>query len=399
MSLAVFSVALSYAPAHLPAHSSPLGTASRAGLLRAQAPAASAPPAAAAAGAAEDHDILLRVARGESASRTPVWLMRQAGRYMSAFREYSDKYPFRMRSETPDIAVELSLQPWREFGVDGVIMFSDILTPLPALGVEFDVVKGKGPVIGVPLRSMEQVRALTPLEDPDAKLPFLREILGTLRSETEGKTSLLGFVGSPFTLVAYAIEGSANRHCIHTKTMMQESPETLHAALNHFADAVGQYACHQVECGAQLVQFFESWAHHLGPSQFETYAKPYANRAMQYVRDRHPDVPIVYYANGGSSYLPSQKDMACDMISLDWACDMAHAREVLGQERLVQGNIDPTVLMGSEAQIRAAVHECIRKGGGRGHLLNLGHGVLQTTPEESIRYFVEAAKELKLPLQ
>ena len=177
------------------------------------------------------------------------------------------------------------------------------------------------------------------------------------------------------------------------------SPETLHAALNHFADAVGQYACHQVECGAQLVQFFESWAHHLGPSQFETYAKPYANRAMQYVRDRHPDVPVVYYANGGSSYLVEQKDMACDMISLDWACDLAQARQTLGPDRLVQGNIDPTVLMGSQEQIRAAVHECIRKGGGRGHLLNLGHGVLQGTPEESIQHFVDAAKELSLPLK
>ena len=346
----------------------------------------------------EDHDILLRCARGEETSRTPVWLMRQAGRYMADFRAYSDKYPFRMRSETPEIAVELSLQPLRSFGVDGVVMFSDILTPLPALGVDFDVIKGTGPVIGDPLRTMEQVQALTPLEDPDAKVPFLREILETLRKETEGKSTLIGFVGSPFTLVAYAVEGKANRHCIATKKMMMHNPEVLHAALNHFADAVGEYACHQIECGAQVMQFFESWAHHLGPTQFETYAKPYADRAMRYVKERHPDVPVVYYANGGSSYLREQKDMACDMISLDWACDLAQARQVLGPDRLVQGNIDPTVLMGSEAQIHAAVQECIRKGGGKGHLLNLGHGVLQGTPEESVQYFVDAAKATKLPL-
>merc|ERR1719316_2606358 len=288
-----------------------------------------------------------------------------------------------MRSETPEIAVELSLQPLRSFGVDGVVMFSDILTPLPALGVDFDVIKGTGPVIGDPLRTMEQVKALTPLEDPDAKLPFIKEILETLRKETEGKSTLIGFVGSPFTLVAYAVEGKANRHCIATKKMMMHNPEVLHAALNHFADAVGEYACHQIECGA----------HHLGPTQFETYAKPYADRAMRYVKERHPDVPVVYYANGGSSYLREQKDMACDMISLDWACDLAHARQVLGPDRLVQGNIDPTVLMGSEAQIHAAVQECIRKGG----LRNLGHGVLQGTPEESVQYFVDAAKATKLP--
>jgi len=372
------------------------------GLLRAH-PSAQVAPAVAtsatpAAGGNTDHDILLRAARGEQTTRTPVWLMRQAGRYMADFRAFSDKYPFRMRSETPDIAVELSLQPWKTFGVDGVIMFSDILTPLPALGVEFDVVKGTGPIISEPLRTMEQVRKLTPLEDPDTKVPFLREILSTLRKETEGQTTLLGFVGSPFTLVAYAVEGKANRHCISTKKMMQESPETLHAALNHFADAIGEYACHQIESGAQVVQFFESWAHHLGPTQFETYAKPYANRAMQYVRDRHPEVPVVYYANGGSAWLAEQKDMSCDMISLDWQCDMAKARALLGQERLVQGNIDPTVLLGGQEQIRAAVHDCIRKGGGKGHIFNLGHGVLQQTPEESIQYVVDAAKEISLPL-
>ena len=345
---------------------------------------------------ADDHDILLRVARGESASRTPVWLMRQAGRYMADFRAFSDRYPFRQRSETPEIAIELSLQPWRSFGVDGIIMFSDILTPLPALGIDFDVVKGTGPVIGAPLRSMEDVSAMTPLDDIDAKLPFLREILGSLRREAEGKTTLLGFVGSPFTLVAYAVEGQANRHCIHSKKMMQVAPDVLHAALDKMADAVGAYACHQIECGAQVVQFFESWAHHLGPTQWQTYAKPYADRAMAYVRARHPETPIMYYANGGSAYLHLQSDLQCDMISLDWAADMEHARATLGADRLVQGNVDPTVLFGTDEQIRTAVHDCIRKAGGKGHILNLGHGVLQGTPERAVQAFVDAAKEVEL---
>jgi len=353
-------------------------------------------PAAPKGAATSDHDVLLRAARGEATERTPVWLMRQAGRYMADFRAYSDKYPFRQRSETPDIAIELSLQPWRAFGVDGVIMFSDILTPLPALGVEFDVVKGTGPVIGSPLRSMADVLAMTPLEDPDAKLPFIRTILGSLRAETEGRTSLLGFVGSPFTLVAYAVEGQANRHCIHSKKMMMQSPEVLHAALERVSVAIGEYACHQIECGAQFVQFFESWAHHLGPSQFSEFAKPYADKAMRYVKQRYPDVPVAYFANGGSSYLELQRDMACDVLSLDWAVDLSVARDILGPEQTVQGNIDPTVLFGSEAQITASVRECVRKAGGRGHILNLGHGVMQGTPEESVAAFVRAAKEAPL---
>jgi len=357
------------------------------GATAAELSAAPNPPAT------PEHDILLRAARGESVERTPVWLMRQAGRYMPAFREYSTKIEFRKRSETPEIAIELSLQPWRAFGVDGVIMFSDILTPLPAIGVEFDVVRGSGPVIPAPLRTAADVAALTPLEDPESKLPFIRTILGDLRKETEGRSTLLGFVGAPFTLVAYSVEGQANRHCINTKKMMANAPEVLHAALVHLAETCGQYACYQIECGAQCIQFFESWAHHLGAGQFAEFARPYANIAMAYVKQRHPDVPLVYYANGGSPYLDLQAGMEADVISLDWSIDLARGREILGAERLIQGNVDPTILFGDEKLITETVHANIRDAGGPGkHLLNLGHGVLQGTPEESVAAFVNAAK-------
>jgi len=315
---------------------------------------------------------------------------------MGAFREYSDKIPFRKRSESPDIAIELSLQPWKAFGVDGVIMFSDILTPLPAMGVEFDVVKGSGPVISSPLRSSAHLKDLTPLQDPDTKLPFLREILGGLAQETKDKTTLMGFVGAPFTLVAYAVEGQANRHCIHTKKMMVQDPALLHAYLSHFSQAIAEYACHQIECGAQIVQFFESWAHHLGPSQFEEFAKPYVSEAMKYVKERHPEVPIVYYANGGSSYLHLQKDLGADVISLDWAADISLARKTLGESMKVQGNIDPTVLFGGDDAIESAVETCISKAGGAGkHILNLGHGVLQGTPETAVEKFVSHCKSIR----
>jgi len=389
----------------------PLGAPYRAALVRGATRPAAAPRVAQHAravltaealraapnpAATGEHDILLRAARGESVERTPVWLMRQAGRYMAAFREYSNKIEFRKRSETAEIATELSLQPWRAYGVDGVIMFSDILTPLPALGVDFDVVRGTGPVIPSPLRTMADVSALTPLEDPDSKLPFIRTTLSNLRAETEGRSTLLGFVGSPFTLVAYSIEGQANRHCIATKKMMTAAPEVLHAALEHYAEAIGVYACHQIDCGAQCVQFFESWAHHLGAGQFSVYAKPYADKAMAYVKARHPDVPLIYYANGGSPYLERQVDMACDMISLDWATDMKRARQILGPDRLVQGNVDPTILFGSPEQIGDAVRQNIADAGGPGkHLLNLGHGVLQGTPEENVAAFVNAAKAVR----
>jgi uroporphyrinogen decarboxylase len=340
-----------------------------------------------------DHDLLVRVAKGEVGERTPVWLMRQAGRYMADFRAYSDKYGFRMRSETPEIAIELSLQCWRAYGMDGVIMFSDILTPLPAMGVDFDVIKGKGPVITTPLRTEEQIKALQPLEDPGLQLPFVGETLRELRKETEGRCSLIGFVGAPLTLAAYSVNGAANKHCFETKKMMLHRPDLLHALLDHYAVAIGHYACHQVEQGAQMIQYFESWAHHLSPPQFEEFAKPYANKAMRILREKHPEVPVVYFANGGSSYLERQKDMECDNICIDWGIDLDVARQRLGSQYAVSGNIDPMVLFGPEKTIREEVRSVIMRGGGPGrHLLNLGHGVIQGTPEESVAYLVDEAK-------
>jgi uroporphyrinogen decarboxylase len=172
-------------------------------------------------------------------------------------RKYSDKYPFRHRSETPEIDVELSLQPWKAFGVDGVIMFSDILTPLPAMGVEFDVIKGKGPAIGSPVRTAQDIadmRVLGTDVDIAEALPFVGETLRTLRQQTEGKTTLIGFVGSPWTLAAYMMEGGSSKHCLHTKGMMMNDPELFHSLMSKLATSIGEYACYQVEQGAQVIQ-------------------------------------------------------------------------------------------------------------------------------------------------
>mmetsp|Transcript_43288 Transcript_43288/g.52489 ORF Transcript_43288/g.52489 Transcript_43288/m.52489 type:complete len:398 (+) Transcript_43288:114-1307(+) len=347
-----------------------------------------------------NRDILVRSARGETTERTPVWLMRQAGRYMAAFREYSDKYPFRQRSETPSMATELSLQCHRAYGMDGIIMFSDILTPLPVLGIEFDVVKGTGPVISTDIRSEEDVKALKDVADVDfdESLPFIREILGTLSREAEAAdTSLIGFVGAPFTLAAYTIEGKSSKNCLPTKKMMMADEVGTSKAMSQFLDIlgemIGKYACHQIDCGAQVIQVFESWAHQLSPKHFEQFAKPAAQKAIKIIKDKHPDVPVIYFANGGSSYLELQRDMGADMIAVDWSVDMKVAREILGPDIAISGNIDPTVLFGTKEQIEQAVRDCIDKAGGPGkHLLNLGHGVMQGTPEEAVGWLVDECK-------
>ena len=354
-------------------------------------------------GGGGDRDILVRSARGEITERTPVWLMRQAGRYMSAFRQYSDKYPFRTRSETPSIAIELSLQCHRAYGMDGIIMFSDILTPLPTLGIDFDVVKGIGPVISTKVRGLEDVLKLKDAEtevDFDETLPFIREILGALAKEAElADTSLVGFVGAPFTLGAYTIEGKSSKDCLDTKRMMMMDSDdgAMSIFLDKLAIMIGNYACHQIECGAQVIQVFESWAHQLSPAHFVSFAKPAAQKAIRIIKEKHPTVPVIYFANGGSSYLELQKDMGCDMIAVDWSIDMAQARRILGPDIPISGNIDPTILFGTKEQIEQAVRDCIDKAGGPGnrHLLNLGHGVMQGTPEEAVGWLVDECKRYK----
>jgi uroporphyrinogen decarboxylase len=345
-----------------------------------------------------DHDLMIRAFKGEKVERPPVWLMRQAGRYMADFRVYSDKYPFRQRSETPEIAVELSLQPWRSFGVDAVIMFSDILTPLPAMGVDFDIIKGKGPKITDPVRTAEAINAIRPVHDVETQVPFLGPILKALRKETEGKTSLIGFVGAPWTLCAYSVEGGHSKLCPNIKRMCLENPSLAHKMLETYTDSLCTYASYQIESGAQILQIFESWAHQLSEAQWIEFAKPYADRLTAHLQAKHPGVPVVYFANGGSVYLGAQKDMKADALQVDWKIAMNSARNAVGGERVLAGNVDPTVLYGSEENIRDAVAECISQAKGANgckHVLNLGHGVEKDIPEESVAAFVRACKEMR----
>lgn len=353
-----------------------------------------------------DRDILVRAARGEITERTPVWLMRQAGRYMAAFREYSDKIPFRERSETVATAVELSLQCHRAYGMDGIIMFSDILTPLPCLGIDFDVVKGVGPVITTTIRSEADVQAL-PRYTFEEKVPFIRDILGNLKAEAiSANTALIGFVGAPFTLASYTIEGKSSKHCEATNDLMLQDAVGSNRCMSHFigkiSDLIADYACYQIESGAEVIQLFESWAHQLSPQQFVEFAKPAAIKVIQAIKKKHPTVPVIYFANGGSGYLELQKDMGCDMIAVDWGVDMGQARAILGPTVPVSGNLDPSILkFGTQAQIEQAVRDCIDKAGGPGnrHLLNLGHGVMQGTPESNVKYLVDECKRYKSKTQ
>ncbi|PHJ67538.1 uroporphyrinogen decarboxylase [Nostoc linckia z18] len=339
---------------------------------------------------------LLRAARGEVVDRPPVWMMRQAGRYMKAYRDLRDKYPsFRDRSEIPEVAIEVSLQPWKAFQPDGVILFSDIVTPLPGLGIDMDIAEGKGPIIHSPLRTQEQIDNLRPLE-PEAALPFIKTILQALRSEVGDKSTVLGFVGAPWTLAAYAVEGKGSKTYSVIKNMAFSDPTILHQLLTKFADAIAIYARYQIDSGAQVVQMFDSWAGQLSPQDYDTFALPYQQRVFQQVKQTHPDTPLILLVSGSAGVLERMGKSGADIVTVDWAVDMAEARARLGKQVKVQGNLDPGVLFGSKEFIRDRIYDTVRKAGNWGHILNLGHGVLPETPEENVAFFFETAKQLNL---
>jgi uroporphyrinogen decarboxylase len=335
--------------------------------------------------------LLLRAARGESVERTPVWMMRQAGRYMKIYRDLRDKYPsFRDRSEKEDLAVEISLQPWRAFQPDGVILFSDILTPLPAIGIPFDIIESRGPVIDPAIRSQAQIDSLHDIDL--SQVGFVGNILKTLRAEVGNQSTVLGFVGAPWTLAAYAIEGKSSKDYVNIKTMAFCEPQMLHSLLTKIADGIATYLSYQIESGAQVVQMFDSWAGQLSPTDYQTFALPYQKMVVEKVKAKHPDTPMILYINGSAGVLELLGQSGVDIVSVDWTVNLSDARQRIGTHLGVQGNMDPCALYGSQAFIQARILDTIRQGGGRKHIMNLGHGVLPTTPEDNVRFFFETAK-------
>ncbi|MFM7365677.1 MAG: uroporphyrinogen decarboxylase [Cuspidothrix sp.] len=338
--------------------------------------------------------LLLRAARGEKVDRPPVWMMRQAGRYMKAYRDLREKYPsFRERSEIPEVAIEVSLQPWRAFQPDGVILFSDIVTPLPGMGIDMDIAEGKGPIIFSPIRTQEQINNLRPL-NPETALPFIKTILGSLRQEVGDKSTVLGFVGAPWTLAAYAVEGKGSKTYSIIKNMAFSDPAILHQLLTKLAESIADYVRYQIDCGAQVVQMFDSWAGQLSPQDYDTFALPYQKMVFDLVKQTHPDTPLILLVTGSAGLLERMATSGADILTIDWTVDMADARARLGKHVKVQGNLDPGVLFGSKEFIRDRVLDTVRKAGNWGHILNLGHGVLPETPEENVAFFFETAKNI-----
>ena len=335
------------------------------------------------------NDLLIRAARGEAVERTPVWMMRQAGRYLPEYRALRANTDFLTLCKTPELAVEVSMQPYRILGVDAVIMFSDILIPVEAMGLEVRLTELKGPELPDPIRSREQVDRLI-VPDPVEKTGFVMEIIRTLRSELDGAVPLIGFAGAPWTLAAYMIEGGGSKNYAQVKRMMFAEPATFHALLDKIADAIILYLNAQIEAGAQVIQLFDSWAGELSPKDYAEFALPYEQKIFESLNRKA--APTILYINGSGTFLERMASCGADVLSIDWRVNLEDARARVGKELTLQGNLDPCVLLSTPEIISEKARELIRAGGGRRHILNLGHGILPMTPVENARAFIDAGK-------
>lgn len=334
--------------------------------------------------------LFLRACRGEPVERTPIWIMRQAGRYLPEYRALRQRVDFLTCCRTPDLICEITLQPLRRFDLDAAILFSDILLPLPGMGV--DVTFNPGPVLARPVRTAADVAALRPA-DPHETTPGAIEAVGLLRRELDPSTPLIGFAGAPFTIATYLVEGGGSKHFEAIKTLLFSDPATAHRLLDVCADTAGASLAAQIRAGAQAAMVFDTWAGLLGPEDYRAFALPYVRRvfdaAARAGAEAGTDVPRIYYAGQGGGLLEICRDTGATVVGVDWRTDLGTARRRLGPSLAVQGNLDPAVLLGPPDVIRARARSVLESAGARGHVFNLGHGILPSTPPDHVGVLIE----------
>ncbi len=329
------------------------------------------------------NDRFLRACRKQPVDATPVWFMRQAGRYMADYRALRERYSLLEICRTPELAVAVTLQPIDVIDVDAAIVFSDLLLPFVPMGLDFDFVKGEGPAIERPIRHISDVKRLRTFE-PRESLAHVLKTIGILRKELRDRVPLIGFGGAPFTLASYAIEGGPSTLYSRTKTFMYAQPKAWHTLCERFSTMMADYLRAQVEAGAQALQIFDSWAGQLSRGDYREFALPHTRRIFDALADLH--VPVVHFGVGTTAILPEIADAGGDVIGVDWRLPLDDAWRAIGCARAIQGNLDPALLLGPVDRMLAAADEILRRADGRaGHIFNLGHGVLPMTPLEHVQ--------------
>ena len=327
----------------------------------------------------------LGACRRQPVSHRPIWIMRQAGRYLPEYRALRSKVSFEELTRTPDLAAEVTLQPLRRFELDAAILFSDIMTPLQGMGV--DLAFEPGPVVREPIRTVAQIEALPELV-PARDVPFVLETIRLVRANVARGVPLIGFAGAPFTLLCYLVCGKPSKEFGPARAFLYSQPQAAERLLTHLADAMAEYLAAQAAAGAQALMLFESWAGLLAPPEFSRFALAAVRRTA--ARLRATGVPLIYYVNQGSALMPAVRDLDVDVIGVDWRCGLAEVRRTLGSGKAVQGNLDPAALFAAPAELKRHVDAVLEQAGDDpGHIFNLGHGIWQETDPDAVARLVD----------
>lgn len=318
---------------------------------------------------------------------TPVWFMRQAGRCLAEYRELRKRYDILTMAKTPELCAQVTMMPVKQLGVDGAVLYADIMLPLEGMGISLEIQPDLGPVIHYPIRTMQDVEKLrTP--EAEESTPYVMEAIRLLRRELEGKQAVIGFAGAPFTLACYLIEGRPSRDYAMAKSLMYGQPEVWHALMEKLTEVTVRYLVAQTKAGVNVVQLFDSWVGALSPSSYRQFVFPYTQRIFQAIKAT--GTPSIHFGTGTGTLLETMAEAGGDLMCVDWRFDLDEAWKRIGYERGIQGNLDPTILLAPWETIEAGVKDVLQRAGGRpGHIFNLGHGVLAPTEPDMLKRVVE----------
>lgn len=337
------------------------------------------------------NDLFLRACRRQAVPRTPVWIMRQAGRYLPEYRAVRERYDFLTLCRTPELASEVTIQPVDIIGVDAAIIFSDIMVVPEAMGMNLELIESRGPVLEDPIRSAAQADALV-IPDPVDKLRYMLDAITLTRKNLGGRVPLIGFAGAPWTLFSYMVEGEGSKNFRNAKAMLFSEPLLAHRMLEKITTAVAEFLAAQIEAGADAVQIFDSWGGNLAPGMFAEFSANYMTNIVE--RLHRYDVPVIVFALRCSQSLDILAGTGCDVLGIDWHISMAKAKHAVGAKVALQGNLDPAMLYAPPERIREGVREVLQGfGPGPGHIFNLGHGILPDVPVEHVKALVRFVKE------
>lgn len=337
------------------------------------------------------NDLILRTLRGEVTERKPVWLMRQAGRILPEYRAIREKLSgFIELVTTPELAAEVTIQPVDILGVDAAIIFSDILVIPEAMGLPYEMVEKKGPWFPKTVKTMADANKLK-VADVASDLGYVMEAIRITKKNLNGRVPLIGFAGAPWTIFAYMVEGSGSKTFSKAKAMLYRSPDLAHNILQKITDSTIQYLKAQIEAGANLVQVFDSWAGLLSPKSYQTFALPY----LKQIADAIQEAPLIMFAKGAFFAREYFKDLSCEAVGLDWTMDIKESRRLIGEDKVLQGNLDPCLLYADDEVIVTETRKMLDAFGGK-HIVNLGHGVYPDTNPEKVKRFIQTVKEFEL---